>query len=94
MHVILHDLHGDHHDAPAKAYLDRDVHDHQHPIVSSLAPLLPSLTRTMLPVISLSMTSPFAWKSGSAGERNLIAFGSLRLDDDVGLQPLLSTFLI
>jgi hypothetical protein len=27
-------------------------------------------------------------------DRNVLSFGALRMDDDVGLQPLLSTFLI
>ena len=95
MHVILHDLH-DHHDALAEAAkVDRGDHgDHEHPIVGSPAPSVPSLTRAALPIVATAAEFPATWTRITTAERNVIAFGALRTDTDVGLQPLLATFLI
>jgi hypothetical protein len=93
MHVVMHDLH-DHHDADA-AMIDHDGHgDHEHPIVGSSGPQIPSLTRAALPIMTTPAVVPVTWLVTATAERNIVSHGALRMDDDVGLQPLLSTFLI
>jgi hypothetical protein len=95
MHVVLHDLQG-HHDAHADAVLIHDAHhgDHEHPIVASPAPAAMRLTRTALPVALVVAPQPVTPRLASRAPRNVLSLGALRTDDDVGLQPLLSTFLI
>ena len=96
MHVVMHDLH-DHHDARATPvpYETEDGHgDHEHPLVSSSAPQVPSLTRISLPLTSAPAAMPLTWTSIARADRNVVAFGALRTDTDVGVQSLLSTFLI
>jgi hypothetical protein len=94
MHVVMHDLH-DHHGEHADAYEAESGHsDHEHPIVSSPAPQLPDVTRVALPVAIVPAATPATWTSVATTDRNVLSFGALRMDDDVGLQPLLSTFLI
>jgi len=94
MHVVMHDLH-DHDGDHASAYTtDGDHGNHEHPIVSSPAPQVPNLARAALPVVAVPDATPATWNRTTRMERNVIAHGALRCDDDVGLQPLLSTFLI
>jgi hypothetical protein len=94
MHVVMHDLHA-HHDEHAHAYEAGSGHgDHQHPIVSSPAPQLPDATRAALPVAIVPAATPATWTRVASTDRNVLSSGALRMDDDVGLQPLLSTFLI
>lgn len=91
MHVILHDLHGHPHQAAAA----QPYHgDHEHPIVSSAGPEVPSLTPAALPVAIAPAATAATWTCSKTTDRNVLSFGALRMDDDVGLQPLLSTFLI
>jgi hypothetical protein len=95
MHVVLHDLH-DHQAGHADAaMIDRGDHsDHEHPIVGSSAPQIPSVTRAAQPVAITVAATPATWTSIATTDRNVLSLGALRIDDDVGLQPLLSTFLI
>jgi hypothetical protein len=94
MHVVMHDLH-DHHGEHADAYeADSGHNDHEHPIVSSPAPQLPDVTRVALPIAIVPAATSAMWTSIATTDRNVLSFGALRMDDDVGLQPLLSTFLI
>ena len=94
MHVVMHDLHG-HHDDHGIAYeAERGHGDHEHPIVSSPAPQVPSLTRVALPMASAPAAMPATWTCIANADRNVVALGALRTDTDVGLQPLLATFLI
>jgi hypothetical protein len=94
MHVVMHDLH-DHHDGHAEAaMIDTGHGDHEHPIVGSSAPPMPSLTRDALPIVTTPAALPATWRRMATAERNVLSHGALRMDDDVGLQPLLSTFLI
>jgi hypothetical protein len=94
MHVVMHDLH-DHDDKHADAYeADSGHSDHEHPIVSSSAPQLPGVTRVALPAAIVPAATAATWISIATTDRNVLSFGALRMDDDVGLQPLLSTFLI
>lgn len=94
MHVVMHDLH-DHHDANADAaMIDTGHGDHEHPIVGSSAPPMPSLTRAALPIVTTPAALLSTWSRMTIAERNVLSHGALRMDDDVGLQPLLSTFLI
>lgn len=91
LHVVLHDLHAD-----EEQHLDaysNDAHhgDHEHPIVSSA---VPSLGRVALPVVVVPSAIPTTSTRTVRMERNVIAHGAVRLDDDVGLQLLLATFLI
>ena len=95
MHVVMHDLHDHHHADAAAAMIDGGGHaDHEHPIVGSSAPQIPSLIRTALPIETTPAEVPGAWTGMKTAERNVVSHGALRMDDDVGLQPLLSTFLI
>lgn len=94
MHVVMHDLHG-HHEEMGPATVDGGGHgDHEHPVVSAPAPEVPSLTRAALPVAAVPAATAATWTRVAAIDRNVLSFGALRMDDDVGLQPLLSTFLI
>jgi hypothetical protein len=94
LHVVLHDLH-DHHDEVAVENVEATDHgDHEHPVISSPAPQVPSLTRVALPLAILPAATKATWSIVATIDRNVLSFGALRTDDDVGLQPLLSTFLI
>lgn len=95
MHVVMHDLHH-HHDANADAAMvGQGGHgDHEHPIVGSSAPQIRSLTRAALPIGTAPAAVPATWICMATAQRNVVSHGALRMDDDVGLQPLLSTFLI
>jgi hypothetical protein len=95
MHVILHDLHDHHADHADAALMDRGDHgDHEHPVLGSHAPQVPNLTRAALPHLVTPATLPGTWTRITTAERNVVTFGALRTDTDVGLQPLLATFLI
>ena len=94
MHVLTHDLH-DHHDEAAAGYGANAGHgDHEHPIVSSAAPRLATVTHAALPVAIVPAATPATWIGITISDRNVLSAGALRMDDDVGLQPLLSTFRI
>lgn len=94
MHVVMHDLH-DHHEEIEVASVPETEHgDHEHPIVSSSAPPVASLTRVAVSVAVRPVTIPATWTCITTADRNVLSFGAMRMDDDVGLQPLLSTFLI
>lgn len=93
MHVVMHDLHG-HHDHGIAYEAERGHGDHDHPIVSSPPPSVPSATRVALPMASTPAAMPATWTRIAKAERNVVALGALRTDTDVGLQPLLATFLI
>lgn len=95
MHVVFHDLHHEEHHADASSYTSSLVHNgHEHPILSTTTP--------RLSLRSLSSTKPFSLSTSTDGsmvrripdERNIMAFGALRLDHDIGPQSLLSTFQI
>ena len=94
MHVIMHDLHDHHHEAAAAEGAQAGAPDHEHPIVASPAPQVPCLTRAALPPAILPAAMPVTWTSIATAKRNVVSQGALRTDDDVGFQPLLSTFLI
>lgn len=94
MHVVLHDLQ-DHHDHQGIASVEQHGHgDHEHPIVTSPAPQVPSLTRMALPDAIVPPATAATWTGITTADRNVLSSGALRMDDDVGLQPFLSTFLI
>lgn len=94
MHLITHDLHDHADEFRTLRYTAGNVHsNHEHPIVSSATPQTPSLLRGAIPV-AVVRPMAFAWKGVTRAERNILALGALRMDDDVGLQKLLSTFLI
>jgi len=94
MHIVMHDLH-DHEGEHANAYTEGADHGHhEHPIVSASAPQVPALTRVALPIVAVPVVSPSTWTRTATAGRNVIAHGAFRSDDDVGLQSLLSTYLI
>lgn len=94
MHVVMHDLH-DHHEAATDGYEAGPTHgDHEHPVVSSPGPQMPGLARAALPIVVTTAAAEVTWNRLTTEERNIVSLGALRTDDDVGLQPLLSTFLI
>lgn len=95
IHVVIHDLHGHGHAHEHETGYTQTHHgDHEHPIVSSSAPQVPSVTRAAFAVPSVPPVLPKAWTNIVRAERNVLKFGALRTDTDVGLQPLLATFLI
>jgi hypothetical protein len=95
MHVVMHDLHHHHAEHHPVAIDPASGHgDHEHPIVSSPAPPVPALMRAALPVVAVAAEKSTTVTRTAQAQRNVIAHGALRIDDDVGLQPLLSTFLI
>ncbi len=94
MHVVVHDL-GDHHHEHASASVHQSDHgDHQHPIVSPIAPQVPGVTRVAPAVAIVPARTTVTWAQIITTERNVMSFGASRMDDDVGLQRFLSTFLI
>lgn len=94
MHVVMHDLHS-HHGLGAMAFERRSGHhDHEHPIVSSAVPQMPSMAGVAQTIPVPPAAASMTWASTARAERNVVAFGALRTDTDVGLQTLLSTFLI
>lgn len=94
MHVVMHDLHH-HHDTHAATFGPERGHgDHEHPIVSSPAPDAPRPARAAVAVTVAPAAMPAMWMRMATGDRNVLSSGALRMDHDVGLQPLLSTFLI
>jgi hypothetical protein len=95
MHVIVHDLLDHHHRADANAVMiDRGHGDHEHPMVGSAPSQTPNVSRSALPLAANPAAAPATWNSIATAERNIVSHGALRIDDDVGLQSLLSTFLI
>ncbi|HVE71546.1 MAG TPA: hypothetical protein VNI54_09285 [Thermoanaerobaculia bacterium] len=95
MHVVLHDLYDHHAEHTNAAMIGSGDHgDHEHPIVGSPAPQIPSTTRAALPILVQPGGAPAMLRRVAITERNVLSLGALRVDDDVGLQPLLSTFLI
>jgi hypothetical protein len=91
LHVVLHDLHGHEGEAAATAGIG-DHESHEHPVVSSDAPeAVPPVVRLAAVVIT---AVPATSRHAGRTERNVLAHGAVRTDDDVGLLPFLSTFLI
>ena len=94
MHVVIHDLH-DHHEARSEGATAEDAHgDHEHPIVGAPLPNAVRVVPTVLPVQAEADTPSPTVTRAATSARNLVTVGALRMDDDVGLQSLLSTFLI
>lgn len=93
IHVVMHDLQGPHEEAPEASGAKAGHSDHEHPIVFASAPGLPTVTCAALPA-TIPATTPATWSRVAAGDRNVLSLGALRMDDDIGLQALLSTFLI
>jgi hypothetical protein len=90
----VHDLH-DHHDAHADAAMIEIGHgDHEHPIVGASTPVAVRIVRADLSAVVATAPQSIVSTAVATAERNLLSLGALRIDDDVGLQPLLSTFLI
>ncbi|MGZ5459949.1 MAG: hypothetical protein ACXW5U_10830 [Thermoanaerobaculia bacterium] len=94
LHVVFHDLPAQHHEEHAEdGGIEHGHADHEHPVVGSAPAASPRLVRTILPTGDAAPPST-TWVRAVKAERNVLSFGALRTDDDVGLQPLLSTFLI
>jgi hypothetical protein len=94
MHVVMHDLH-DHHDEIAIAIVPGADHgNHEHPVVSSYAPKIPAVPRVALPVAIPLVVTPATWIRVTTADRNVVSFGAMRMDDDIGLHALHATFLI
>ena len=93
MHVVVHDLR-DHEEIDVASVPETGHGDHEHPIVSASAAPVASLPRVAMSVAVTPATVPATWTSITTADRNVLSFGATRMDDDVGLQPLLSTFLI
>src|SRR5215210_5777207 len=80
MHVVMHDLH-DHHEEVAETYGAKGDHsDHEHPIVSSSVPQIPSLTRIALPIATVAAATSTTWTRITTEVRNVLSFGALRMD--------------
>ena len=96
MHVVFHDLHQDHHDdGGGQFYTSGSAHgDHEHPIISPGAPPAPARSTSTQASVEFRTATSVTLSSCVAGNRNIIAFGALRFDNDIGPQSVLSTFLI
>jgi hypothetical protein len=94
MHVVVHDLHDHEHAATVDNGSEEPHGDHEHPVVSSAAPRIPSVTRIALAVVATPDVARATWTATATADRNVVSFGALRMDDDVGLHSLHSTFLI
>ncbi len=94
MHVVLHDLHDHHHPHADAAMIDLGHGDHQHPIAGASPPAAVRVVRASVPVVAATLPQAMVSAAMATAERNVLSLGALRIDDDVGLQPLLSTFLI
>lgn len=91
MHVVLHDLH--HHEGRSteRAHIETSEHGaHEHPVIGSAdsssrvhAPASEIAEFVVIPAPVLRLTA-----------RDHVSVGALRLDVDIGVQRLLSTFLI
>lgn len=99
MHVVVHDLqdeheHSDHHEgrgsSPAIDFAETP--NHEHPVVAPASTSVQPPVRATLAIASGTALTPPA--PAKARERSLLSVRALRLDDDVGLQALLATFLI
>jgi hypothetical protein len=91
-HVIVHDLH-EHRGASKPVSLDGGDHgDHEHPIVNAPAPA--RIDRSSIVVATVAVVARVTTTILVTEQRNLLSVGALRIDDDVGLQAFLSTFLI
>ncbi len=94
MHVVMHDLHQNHHDGETRHADENAEHsDHEHPIVTS-APLQVPVHPAPVTSVDLETASAVSRVSLLTDERNTVAMGAVRIDEDTGLQSLLSTFLI
>lgn len=93
LHFVVHDLHHAH-VLDAEAFEAGAHGNHEHPVVGSSQPQVRHLNRSLLVPATFAQQSTMVVRQILSRERNFIAFGALRLDEDVGLQPLLSTFLI
>lgn len=92
-HVVIHDL-DDHSEPHHSAVMEIGAAHggHEHPLIASSPP------RIVRPASTVPILMPVSWTSAErpahGHDRNAIAFGALRIDDDVGAQVLLSTFRI
>ena len=94
LHVVFHDLPAQHHeDHGEDAGIEHGHTDHEHPVVGSAPATSPRPVRTILPIGDAVPSVPSSVSAVNT-ERSVLSFGALRTDDDVGLQPLLSTFRI
>ena len=92
LHVVFHDLHG-HKGGTASAGVDLGEHgSHEHPVIASAAPEAVPPTDALCSVVVADAPSITFQRVGAV--RNVIAHGAARIDDDVGVQSLLSSFLI
>ena len=95
-HVVLHDLNGAAH-SHGTAHVPHQEHEHDHPVTAKLAAqyvvTLSSVSMTELVPFDATV-SDLLPSSTTLSIRNVVSPGALRSDEDVGLQSLLSTWLI
>lgn len=93
MHVVIHDLHAgeEHHGAPDQSNPGHG--DHEHPVVSSPQLQVPILTQSFDAPVVVDVVLAECTRVATMA-RSVMTHGAVRLDNDVGLQPFLSTFLI
>jgi len=95
VHVVVHDLDQNHHEYSTPSHTsDAEHSDHEHPIVSSATLQVPTLANTQGTREAILSATPAARSGGVSHERDFVALGALRIDDDIGLHSFLSTFLI
>lgn len=95
LHVVVHDLAGHHDDHHDEVAMISALHgDHEHPVVGAASSAAARVIRATLPLADPARSQPMAAIRAANADRNVVAFGALRTDDDVGLHTLLSTFLI
>lgn len=95
MHVVMHDLHHDDHEGET-GHADQNAEhsDHEHPIVPSAPLQVPVHSATVTASVDLGTAFSVSRVNLLTDERNTVALGAVRIDEDTGLQSLLSTFLI
>lgn len=95
MHVVMHDLHHDDHEGEAgHADGNAEHSDHEHPIVTSGPHQVPSHCAEVTASLNFATAPVVSRVRLLTDERNTVALGAVRIDEDTGLQSLLSTFLI
>lgn len=94
-HVVLHDLSEPSHDDFALAHVPD--HEHDHPVTPQVTArhlVALSFSSMTIHVFAPAVLPPSLPDDAASSIRNVVSVGALRADEDVGLQPLLSTYLI
>ena len=93
MHVVMHDLHADPHQTMDLSFAsDHERGGHEHPLIASASTRMPAFVRIATTSAQIATDVSPSLARSMADLRNVIAPGAV--DDDTGLQSLLSTLLV